>query len=67
MGINKVKVYTMTCDKCGKGLYPPDDMVYHKDIESLEYVANESQWYQVIGRWKGRWYCPDCLNDLFKQ
>lgn len=63
MGINKVKVYTMTCDKCGKGLYPKEDMTYHEDIDSLEFVAEESQWNQQLD---GKWYCPDCWNYLFE-
>lgn len=49
-----------------KNLYPEDDMIYHKDRETLEDVAYESQWEQIPGRWEGKWYCPDCLNNLLK-
>ena len=63
MGINKVEVYTMTCDKCGKGLYPNDDMIFHEDTHSLEFVAEESQWKQQLD---GKWYCPECWNYLFE-
>lgn len=66
MGIKKVKVYIMTCDKCGKNLYPENDMIYHENSETLKDVAYESQWEQTPGMWEGKWYCPDCCNKLFK-
>lgn len=61
MGINNVTVYTMTCDRCGKGLYPDEDMIYHEGIGSLIFVACESQW----DKRDGKWLCPDC-QELFK-
>ena len=65
MGIFKEECYGLQCDNCGE-IYEsiegntifPDRYALYNDIQRVD-----KGWKKI----DGKWYCPDCVNELFIQ